>query len=306
MYRYRVNEFAIESDFPLVADANVTQSGNGVPLTVTRKSLADVPSLLRKLRRQIAYDVGSGLLLEPRTTLALLIDYRTDHITVDCTDESLGAASAWLWNTSLGCRTLLRGGLPVHAAGVEIAGRYVGIMAPSGSGKSTLTHYLIASGKARFANDDLIPVYSDGGVTAFPCVSLYPKIGEDIAEQNEIPLDTLIRSDSDLNRTEYYVPLGLHQRVTEPAPLSALFLLAPDETAGSVHCEPVADPFTLLRAEMHAHWLIGKYLDDKKIAKRVQTLADAVPVFRLIYRRDFAILPRLADALTNTLAEVNL
>ncbi|MBC8138322.1 MAG: hypothetical protein H8F28_20790 [Fibrella sp.] len=302
MYRYRVNEFAVESDFPLVADATMRGTGDGVPLCLRRESLANVPSLLRKLRRQMTYDVGTGLIIEPRSTLALLVDYHADKVTVDCTDESLSAASAWLWNAALGCRTILRGGLPVHAAGVEVAGRYVGIMAPSGSGKSTLTHYLIESGITRFGNDDLIPVYiQDGNQVAFPSISLYPKIGADIVERNGLPLDTLIRSDSAPTREEYYVPLRLEQRAVEPSPLAALFLLAPDESAGEgVICEPLTDAATFIFREMHGNWLIGRFLDSTKIRRRVQALVDSVPVYRLVYRRDFDILPRLAEAIRRT------
>lgn len=298
-YQYRVNEFAIESDFPLIADATIEGIGDGIPLRLRRDSLANVPSLLRKIRRQMTYDVGTGLIIEPRLTLALLVDYRADKITVDCSDESLGAASAWLWNAALGCRTILRGGLPVHAAGIEIAGRYVGIMAPSGSGKSTLTHYLIESGVARFGNDDLIPVYvAEGVVTAFPSVSLYPKIGADIAEQNKLSLRTLILSDSDPRQVEYYVPIRLEQRTVEPAPLYAMFLLAPDESAANgVTCEPIADAASFLFNELHGNWLIGRFLDSAKIQQRVQALVDSVPVYRLVYRRNFDILPRLAEVI---------
>ena len=299
MFRYRVNEFEIESNFTLVADGAIDAPGAGVPLCVRRESLADVPSLLRKLRRQLTYDVGTGLLLEPRSTLALLIDYHADKITVDCADESVFAASAWLWNAALGCRTLLRGGLPLHAAGVEVAGRYIGIMAASGSGKSTLTHYLLTQTGATFGNDDLIPVYAENGsVTAYPSVSLYPKIGADIAERDGLPVDSLIRSDSDPNRVEYYVPLPVAKRMTEPASLSALFVLEPDDSAGeSVTCERLADPADRLASDMHAHWFVGRFLNAAKIAARVEAVAETVPVYRLTYRRDFAVLPRLADAI---------
>ncbi len=277
------------------------------PLQVRAASLAAVPSILRKVRRQLAYDVGAGLLIEPRDGLALLVDYRADTVTIDATEANYAAASAWLFNAAFGTRTLLRGGLPVHAAGVEVGGVFVGITAPSGSGKSTLTHYLIRQGVARFGNDDLIPTYADadgGGVTAYPSVSLYPKIGADITARDGLDTATLIRADSSAALEEYYVPLLPAQRVTEASPMCALFLLAPDDGADGVTATRLTPDETALRirAEMHGLWLIGKYLDGKRIERAAATFAARVPAFVLRYRRDYDALPRLAEIITRTAA----
>lgn len=84
------------------------RSLNSVPeenrIRITRASLADVPSTLRKIRRQLVYDVGDGFLFEPGG-LAMHIDYKGQAFAIDCEDEKLPVAAAWAIHAGLGAAT---------------------------------------------------------------------------------------------------------------------------------------------------------------------------------------------------------
>jgi len=53
-----------------------------------------------------------------------------------------------------------------------------------------------------------------------------------------------------------------------------------------------------LERNLHALWLIGKWMDKRRIAALCQSLAARVPVYELSYPKAFALLPRIAEALS--------
>ena len=313
---YHINEFVVASDFCLPLDA-IARSHRTAPVTQTvtiqRASLANVPCSLRKIRPQLIYDVGDGFLLEPNTTrgmLAMHIDFKGQVMTVDCRDDQLEAASAWAIHAGLGVATLTHGGVPLHGSGLEVAGRYVALMADSGVGKSTTSWFLMGRG-ARFGNDDLVPVRLDGEqAIAFPSVSLYPKLSREAADGYGLPLSDLLPADYGTGEEEYYVPLPAARRVTAPRPLAAVFMLRPAPLPSPVVSVPrMTDLVTaqrlpedeaglLLRRNLHAAWLIEKWMDGRKLDALCRNLAARVPAYVLSYPRSFAILPALAERIT--------
>jgi len=312
MIRYDINEFAVESDLALpcdVAGCSPRAIGEADRLTIRRASLANVPCTLRKIRPQLIYDVGDGFLLEPKTErgmLALHIDFKGRALTVDCPDDLLEVASAWTIHAGLGVATLTHGGVPLHGAGLEVAGRYVALMADSGAGKSTLSWFLMGRG-AHFGNDDLIPVrLNEGQAIAFPSVSLYPKLSREAVDGYGLDMATLLPADYGTGEEEYYVPLPAVRRVTAPRPLVAVFLLRPEALPGSLLPIPhMADLVTVqrlsedeagltLRRNLHAAWLIEKWMDGRKLDALCRSLAARVPVYVLSYPKAFALLPALA------------
>lgn len=306
---YHINEFAVESEIELPFDASA-RSRYLLPgdnhILIRRASLADIPCTLRKVRRQILYDVGDGFLLEP-PGLALHIDFKGRVLTVDALDEKVPVAGAWAIHAGLGAATLTHGGVPLHGAGLEVAGKYVALMAASGTGKSTLSWFLLQRG-ARFGNDDLIPVYlDDDGATAFPAVSLFPKLQREAVNRHGLAVADLVPADYGTGEEEYYVPLPLPQRAPAPAPLSAVFLLRPRSTEGDgpLRLGRMADAVTArrqaedeaaqtLERNLHALWLIGKWMDGRRIAALCRRLAARVPVYEVSYPKAFALLPELA------------
>lgn len=313
---YNINEFAVESDF-LLPCGPAGASPRAIPdtdrLTLRRASLAHISCTLRKLRPQLIYDVGDGFLLEPNTTrgmLALHIDFHGRTLTVDCPDDRLEIASAWAIHAGLGVATLTHGGVPLHGAGLEVAGRYVALMAESGAGKSTLSGFLLERG-ARFGNDDLIPVRIDGdSALAFPSVSLYPKLSREAVDQRGLDIADLLLADYGTGEEEYYVPPPADRRVTAPCPLAAVFLIRPQplpkESLLTVQrmCESVTarrlledEAAAILRTNLHAAWLIEKWIDGRRLDVLCRELAARVPLYEVRYPKAYAVLPALAATL---------
>lgn len=310
-FEYHINEFAVHSDSRLPYDA-CARAASPIPaanhITLRRASLADIPCTLRKLRRQMVYDVGDGFLVEP-PGLALHIDLKAAVLTLDCPDDKLTVAAAWAVHAGLGAATLTRGGVPLHGAGLEIGGKYAALMADSGTGKSTLSWFLMTRG-ALFGNDDLIPTYlSEAGVTAYPSVSLSPKLSREAVDRHGLNPAVLPPANYGTGEEEYYVPLPPEKRVTAPAPLSAVFLLhpflpapdAPEHGGVTVERLPEDAAAATLRANLHAVWLLGKWMDGRKLDTLCRRLAAHVPVYTLAYSRAYALLPAVSAAIHTTL-----
>ena len=319
-FMYFINEFIVRSDFALPCDTAACSPraiGEADVITIRRASLADIPCTLRKVRPQMIYDVGDGFLLEPKTAygfLALHIDFKGRTLTVDAPDERLDVASAWAIHAGLGAATLTHGGVPLHGSGMEIAGKSIALMADSGTGKSTLSWFLLGRG-ARFGNDDLIPVrMAEEEAIAYPSVSLYPKLQREAVDRHGLNTAALLPADYGTREEEYYVPLPLAQRVTAPAPLAAVFLLRPQRLPadGPVSVRRMREMVTTrrltedeatatLRQNLHAVWLIGKWMDGRKLDALCRRLAARVPTFELSYPRAFALLPAMAARIAETL-----
>lgn len=313
---YHVNEFAVTSEVPLPFDP-CARSACPIPdanrVTLRRGSLANLPSTLRKLRRQLVYDVSDGFLIEPEG-LALHVDLKARVLTVDCGDDKLSAAAAWAFHAGLGAATVTRGGVPLHGAGLEVAGRYVALMAMSGTGKSTLTWFLLTRG-ARFGNDDLIPTYlSDAGAVVYPSVSMFPKLQREAVDRYGLDPSALRVADYGTDEEEYYAPMEGDRRVPGPAPLAAAFLLRPvpcEAEGGLLRAERMRNLVTArrlgddeasatYRANLHALWLIGKWVDERRIAALCRGLAARVPLYELRYPKAYALLPEIEATLRRT------
>jgi hypothetical protein len=313
MIRYDINEFAVESDFVLPHDGSNCSPraiGEADRITLRRGSLAHVSCTMRKIRPRLIYDVGDGFLLEPKTVrgmLAMHIDFKGRALIVDCPDDLLEVAAAWAIHAGLGAATLTHGGLPLHGAGLEVAGRYVALLADSGVGKSTLSWFLMQRG-ARFGNDDLIPVrWESEEAIAFPSVSLAPKLSREAVDRYGLTAAVLQAADYGTGEEEYYAPMPPERRITSPAPLAAVFLLRPVSlpTDGLIAVRRMDEAVTAerlpedeaaitLRRNLHAAWLIEKWMDGRKLDTLCRRLAARVPVYRLSYPKAFAVLPALA------------
>jgi hypothetical protein len=286
MFLRSINEFVAESEMEVPGDLTeplLPSQPDTTTVRFCRGSRAAIPSTLRRIRRQLLYDVGNGFLLEPHVGpelgVALHINLKADCITMDCPDTRLPVAVAWAVHAGLGAATLTHGGLPLHGAGMEIEGNYIGLIADSGVGKSTLSWFLLQNG-ARFGNDDLIPVYlRDEQPIAFPAVSLFPKLSREAVDRNGLEIADLLVADYGTNEEEYYVPLPREKRMLKPKPLVALFLLSPVLTAPDTPKEPDEDEVTMHRlspeeassiiaANLHTVWLIGKYMNQQRLFAR--------------------------------------
>ncbi|MGC4045795.1 MAG: hypothetical protein QM758_18550 [Armatimonas sp.] len=320
---YSINEFNIKADLDICCDKSINPNHFGFDISLDRGSLKEVPSLLRKVRRQLLYDVGTGFLLEPHVGeeegVALFIDYKGKKLILDCKDQRIPVGAAWAIHAGLGAATLTNGGIPLHGAGIVINRRFTVIMASSTAGKSTLSWFLIQAGDL-FANDDLVPAYvQEDHIQVFPARSLYPKLSRQVIDRNNLSLQDLYVADYGTNEEEYYAPLSLAQRIVDPMPLSQIIVLKPITAScgcgsgcDSCTCQDAGNDLeeleivprrlktdeatTTLLSNLHASWLIPK-MNAKVIFDLCHRIATTVPVIELRYKRSYAILPRIRQTI---------
>jgi len=178
-----------------------------------------------------------------------------------------------------------------------------------------LSGFLLARG-ARFGNDDLIPVRMDGDqALAFPAVSLYPKLSREAVDQRGLNTADLLPADYGTGEEEYYVPLPPERRVPLPCPLAAVFLLQPMPLSPGLRCVPRMpelvtarrlaedESAAMLRRNLHAAWLVEKWMDRRKLDALCRRLAACVPCWALFYPKAFALLPEVAAVISQCLTE---
>ena len=226
-----------------------------------------------------------------------------DGRTVTC--RTLGetdarSVEANLLNFALSTCLTLRGEEPLHSTAVEIGGRAIGLLGRSGAGKSTLAAFLIGRG-ARLVTDDMLRLRFDDndGVFAFagPCrLKLFAEpaqryLPSSVAEGHFNPLSgkLMVRPPS-------------QQAVPPEAPaLAALVHLEPPGEASS-NGEPTLER---LRGAALARTLIASAMDDHNAEPQrlqrqlafVSRIATTIPVFSLRYRREFKVMPKVADTI---------
>ena len=257
---------------------------------------------MRCLRTLPCYDVGAGVLLE-RPEVSLYTAFTGDEIRVDVSDEHLPDAANFVIGKGMAASTLFTGGLPLHAAGADFDGHLFGLLAPSGTGKSTTLRALLNAG-ALFASDDMIPVsFAGDRHTAYPAVSLSPKMHRTALEQESISPDGLTR----VSRFEdkFWMPLPQAQRRNAPGPLSALFVLQPSAAGDDrvlVRRLADGDAAEMLGNNLHGTRLFEKYVNLPRLQAHCRTLARTVPVYALEYRKRFDALPQITDAIRTALS----
>ena len=296
------NQFAGLTELPLPCDPNpLPGTSKRFPLSIRRASLKEAPSTLRRIRKQPAYDLGHGVLIDP-DNISLYVSYAGDEVVVDCPDGLEAYAAGWVIHAGAALSTLFTGGLPLHCAGAVLDRHYFGLLARAGTGKSTTLWALLGHG-ALFANDDLISVRLDGAMPiAYPSVSLYPKLHRTALERDG--LDEAHYQVAPPNDDKFWVPIPAVARTVTPQSLSAVFVLEPTQTGDSeVHVvrSTVEAAAQTLSQSLHGLWLVQKYVSHAPINALCRTLAETVPLYTLRYRKTFDILPRLVDAIRATL-----
>lgn len=300
---YTFNQFYGTTELPLPCDvdAGLPKTGRKYPLTIRRASLKEAPSTLRHIRKQPAYDIGHGVLIEP-DNISLYVSYSGDEIIVDCPDTLQAYAAGWVIHAGAALSTLFTRGVPLHCAGASHGGKYFGLLASAGTGKSTTLWALLQSG-ALFANDDLISVFLDDETPlAYPSVSLYPKLHQ-IALERE-GLDSTQYQVAPPNEDKFWVPISRKARIIEPQSLSALFVLDPsrvDTDGVSVTRNSIESASLIIRQHLHGLWLVHKYVPGDRLIALCQKLAQSVPVYTLRYTKTFANLPLLVEAIQTAL-----
>ncbi len=181
--------------------------------------------------------------------------------------------------------------LTLHGSAVAVDGRAIAFLAPKYHGKSTLACALVSAG-ASLITDDALAVDPGPPAIARPgvhCLRLFA--------------DSAARLGVDGDGGVAAGKLNLHalpdeRRMPTPAPLDAIYLLAPttDEDAPAVARRPVDSILSAVSLVRHAK--LGPLLGRSEAATlfdRAVSLARAVPVYELAIVRDLA---RLDDAVS--------
>jgi hypothetical protein len=301
VFHCHINGFDVESAIPLPCDPEC-RSGDPAdtlaPLQIRRGTLSTY-------RQEAAtrlggggvesYEVGDGILLSAGDCLRLHISRDGKTVTVDAPDAALRIAGTYVVGPALAFCTLLQGDVPLHAAGAEIEGKRIGLLAPSGTGKTTTLWALLDSG-ALFANDDMIPVRRGArSTTATASVSLYPKADAVRAAEGTGAEEVLPGSG------KYWYPLSPACRAPGSRPLSCLFVLQPGEADGEQAVRfDEADGSAAIRLvlkNLFAPRTTAALIGADRLLDAAAVVARTVPVVAVRYPRRLDILPTLAAAI---------
>jgi hypothetical protein len=188
----------------------------------------------------------------------------------------------------------------LHGSGVALDGGAVGFVAPRFWGKSTLA-LALTNACGRLLSDDTLAIQPDEATARlWPGVHSVRLWGDSVLRVGgEDPAGGA--PPFEVKRTLSTFPDRLLAR--EPAPLSAVYLLAPRSTIGRspvvdrVRIAPVPAALSLV-----AHAKIGALLgrsEARQVFERAVRVASQVPVYRLNFPRDFehigAVVAQLAQ-----------
>ena len=175
----------------------------------------------------------------------------------------------------------------VHASAVIMEEGIVAFCGRSQAGKSTVAYGLHRRGYRVWADDTLVFDASAETVQAIP----YPhrlRIRSEAAEYFKV---------ADSRRRDALSWAALEQAQDEPAPLTCIFLLEPQEKDGTpVETFRLAPAQALARVIEHAYWF--RLDDDDRTRRMIETyflLATRVPVFRMRFRAMLDQLPEILD-----------
>ena len=184
----------------------------------------------------------------------------------------------------------VQGRFSFHASAVAHGTSVLAFLGDTGRGKSTLASSLAAGGGRVFCDDCLAVSLDEGQARAYPSYAstrLWPESADALfAHRGPLPLAT---PRTDKRRVD--LPWS-----GAPLPLRRMYLLEPSE--GPVAIERLGRASAVGAILRHVNRLEG--LDRERLARELaflEALVTAVPVARLAYRRDFAELPAVRDAI---------
>lgn len=197
-----------------------------------------------------------------------------------------------------------RGHMVLHAAASILPQGAAAFMGVGGMGKSTLSASLGLQGYPIITDDCLLIEERAGGIVGLPSYAGSRLWQESVA--------ALCMDGSALRPVAHYTDkqrlLLTQAQLGEPVALRAVYVLA--EPAGApqtadVNIAPMGTHGAFLECIQHAFQL--DITDQARLGhtfRRVEQLVKAVPFFWLIYPRDFALLPRLHQAILEHLDQI--
>lgn len=308
--RYCMYGVTIESEIELPSESNSgPEAGSGPCDLYVRNSLTPLKSVegirwsaKRSSSELRVYDVYNGLLLCVAEDIRIHIPYQGKTVTVDALESQRSEVALYLTGTVLALYFMLRGAIPLHAAGVELGGKTVGIMAPSGTGKSTLLWYLQNRG-ARFISDDILPIHIvDGQPFLEPSGSLHSRLWGETLRAFFMDFTNSQRIIPHIDK--YWVPVRQESRLATRKKLDVLVSLQPEN--GMRDHKPVArrerfGRLPLLIENTHSIWAAPESVY-RELLPTFVALASGTPLYSIGYVKRMASLPWISKLIMEVLA----
>lgn len=191
---------------------------------------------------------------------------------------------------------------PLHATTVTVDGAAVAFLGESGFGKSSLAASFLKAGYAVLTDDLLMLSPCGAGFVAHPGpprIKLFPRIARTVLGPGVrgTPIATMA--------AKLVIPLGT--RPAAPAPLKAIYVLAPPDSAGLRRAS-----IAIRRPSMRQACLAlirnvfnTVVTDPQRLSRQFAfsvSVASGVPIKRIAYPRTLPALPRVRDAILADLA----
>lgn len=247
--------------------------------------------------RVILYRSGNGFHLHHSCTGDFLLSAKGTDITWyarDGASEEMGRGD--IMGRVLSVAMHASGKLALHGSGVRIGDAAIAFLAPKGYGKSTLALSLVNAG-ARLVTDDTVAVDPTLPVTVLPGVHRM-RLCDDAATRF-VPAAAAAERGVDGKRV--IDERADARRILDPAPLAAIYLLAP---VRAEHTDQVVQrrllPARLAAMSLVRHAKIGALLGGTEaplVIERAAAIARSIPVYELTVVRDLDRMNRVVDQL---------
>lgn len=213
--------------------------------------------------------------------------------------ETMESFQVYLLGHSLGFALVNQGEEPLHATVVTSGGKTVALLGASGAGKSTLASYLLRTG-GRLVTDDLLRLEVEGEhILAHPG----PQRIKLLPEPAGLYMSESARGvEMNPGSEKLVIPLREEHREETPALLHALVRLDWSED-GELHLERLAGREAFL--SLIAATFNIRIQTPERLARQfrfAEKVCSRVPLYRLSYPRDFAVVPRLREMIWSQVA----
>jgi hypothetical protein len=213
-----------------------------------------------------------------------------------------------LANFALSASLTLQGEECLHATVVEIDGRAVGLLGPGGAGKSTLAAFLLTEGATLVTDDMLRVTFAEGDVMAYPGPYRLK-----LFEETALRFLPGAARDGAFNRLSCKIMVEpTPQRVAgsppwrAALPMSALFWLGNDEPSDGEHDVSVRRLAGIEKVKVLTQSTMARrYMAPERLKRQLrfaERMARIMPIYALDYRRDYALIEKVARELRQTVA----